>query len=99
MGGQAKAGPKYLVGLPDGVFVRRTKLPKKLSETVSTEQFGLLEHRLDRFVLQVRRVAVFIQDALHHDPKFCPRTFSEIPVNTPALASWVISLATVALGL
>ena len=40
-----------------------------------------LEHRLHRFLLQVRRVAVFVQEAFHHHANLRPRTCTQRPVD------------------
>lgn len=54
---------------------------------IRTKQLGLHEHGLDRFFLQVRLVAVLVQDALHDDPDFCPHAFAQGPVDGHAGAN------------
>ena len=47
------------------------------SHPLRTEQLCLLEHGLHRLVLQVRRITVFVQDALHHQANLCLRPFPQ----------------------
>lgn len=51
------------------------------SHPLRTQQFRLHQHRLNRILLKIRRVAVFIQDALHHHLDLRPGAFAESPVD------------------
>ena len=55
------------------------------SHPLRAQQLRLCQHRLHRFFLQVRRVAVFVQDALHHHFNFRAGAFAEGPVDGHAL--------------
>jgi len=56
------------------------------SNPLRTEQFGLHEYRLHRFLLQIRRVAVFVQNPLHHHLDPGAGAFAQRPVDGHALA-------------
>lgn len=58
----------------------------QLSHPLSTKQLRLHQHRLHRLFLQVRRVAVFVQDALHHDANLRAGAFPQGPVDGHTLA-------------
>jgi PAS domain S-box-containing protein len=60
--------------------------PQDIDRPNRREQLRLRQHRLDGFILQVRRVAVLVQDAFHHHPNSGPGAFAQGPVDGHALA-------------
>ena len=71
------------------LFVRKQGWWREgFSDPVRAEQFGLHENGLHGFLLQVRRVAVFVQDAFHHDLDLGSGAFAERPVDGYALADF-----------
>src|SRR5664279_4105717 len=60
----------------------------KRSNPLRAQQLCLREDRLHGFLLQVGRVAVFVQDALHHDFDRGTGAFAERPVAGHALADF-----------
>ena len=50
------------------------------------QQFGLLQHQIGSGFLQIGRVAVFAQDALHQHANLGPRTLLDRPVDRDVLA-------------
>jgi len=51
-----------------------------------TQQFRLRERRLERVFLQIRRVAVFIENAPYHHTNFVSCAFAQRPVDADAFA-------------
>ena len=58
---------------------------RRLSHPLRAQQLRLREHGLHGLLLQVRRVAVFVQDATHHHADLRPRALAKIPVDGHAL--------------
>lgn len=54
------------------------------SNPLATKQFGLGQRRFHRIVLKVRRIAVFVENALHHHPDFGARAFAKRPIDAGA---------------
>ena len=54
------------------------RLPRKTvtSHPLGAKQLRLLEYRLHRFVLQVRRIPVFVQNTFHHHANPRPRALA-----------------------
>jgi hypothetical protein len=53
---------------------------------ICTQQLSLRQNRPDGFLLQVRRVAVFIEDTLDHHSDLGAGSFADRPVDGNALA-------------
>ena len=65
----------------------RTRYPSDITFTpIRTQQLCLRQHGLHSFFLQVGRVAVFVEDAFHHDSDLGSRALAEGPVDGHALA-------------
>lgn len=64
-----------------GTFVRALYCP------VRAQHLGLHQHRLHRLLLQVGRITVFVQDALHHHANLSTGAFAQRPVNRHTLAN------------
>ena len=58
---------------------------KRRSHPFITEQLRLRKHGLYRLLLQIRRIAVEVKDALHHHLALRPRAFAQRPVDGYAL--------------
>lgn len=60
---------------------------KRLFRPICAKQFCLLENRLGRFLLLVRRVTIFAEDPFDHHAQFCSDGFFCRPVNAHIFAN------------